>query len=34
MVIVDSADSMNRNAANAILKILEEPAKACNFDPC
>ncbi|WP_375671401.1 DNA polymerase III subunit delta' [Bartonella sp. CL434QHHD] len=25
IVIVDSADDMNRNAANAILKILEEP---------
>lgn len=25
VVIVDSADEMNRNAANAILKILEEP---------
>ncbi len=27
VVIVDSADEMNRNAANAILKILEEPPK-------
>lgn len=25
MVIVDSADEMNRNAANALLKVLEEP---------
>jgi DNA polymerase-3 subunit delta' len=27
VVIVDAADEMNRNAANAILKILEEPPK-------
>lgn len=27
IVIVDSVDEMNRNAANAILKILEEPPK-------
>ena len=27
VVIVDSADEMNRNSANAILKILEEPPK-------
>ncbi len=27
VVIVDSADEMNRNAANALLKILEEPPK-------
>ncbi|HMK68307.1 MAG TPA: DNA polymerase III subunit delta' [Stellaceae bacterium] len=27
IVIVDTADEMNRNAANAILKILEEPPK-------
>jgi DNA polymerase III subunit delta' len=27
IVIVDSADEMNRNAANALLKILEEPPK-------
>ena len=27
VVIVDTADEMNRNAANAILKILEEPPK-------
>lgn len=27
VVIVDAADQMNRNAANAILKILEEPPK-------
>ncbi len=26
IVIIDSADEMNRNAANALLKILEEPA--------
>ena len=26
-VIIDSADDLNRNAANALLKILEEPAK-------
>ena len=25
VVIVDGADEMNRNAANAVLKILEEP---------
>ena len=25
MVIIDSADEMNKNAANALLKILEEP---------
>jgi DNA polymerase-3 subunit delta' len=28
IVIVDSADDMNRNAANALLKILEEPPKS------
>lgn len=27
VVIVDSADEMNRNAANALLKVLEEPPK-------
>ena len=27
VVVVDSADEMNRNAANAILKLLEEPPK-------
>jgi DNA polymerase-3 subunit delta' len=27
IVVVDSADDMNRNAANALLKILEEPPK-------
>jgi DNA polymerase-3 subunit delta' len=27
VVIIDSADEMNRNAANAVLKILEEPPK-------
>ncbi|MGB0749770.1 MAG: DNA polymerase III subunit delta' [Magnetospiraceae bacterium] len=27
IVIVDSADEMNRNAANALLKVLEEPPK-------
>ncbi len=27
VVIVDSADEMNRNAANALLKLLEEPPK-------
>jgi len=27
IVVVDSADEMNRNAANALLKILEEPPK-------
>lgn len=27
IVIVDGADEMNRNAANALLKVLEEPAK-------
>jgi DNA polymerase-3 subunit delta' len=27
IVIVDTADDMNRNAANAVLKILEEPPK-------
>ncbi len=27
VVVVDSADEMNRNAANAILKVLEEPPK-------
>ncbi len=26
VIVVDSADEMNRNAANALLKILEEPA--------
>ncbi|EJF88837.1 DNA polymerase III subunit delta' [Bartonella tamiae] len=31
IVIVDSADDMNRNAANAILKILEEPPKKTLF---
>ncbi len=27
VVIIDSADEMNRNAANAVLKVLEEPPK-------
>ena len=27
VVIVDGADEMNRNAANALLKILEEPPR-------
>ncbi|RAU22612.1 DNA polymerase III subunit delta' [Paramagnetospirillum kuznetsovii] len=27
MVIIDSADEMNRNAANAVLKVLEEPPR-------
>lgn len=27
VVIIDSADEMNRNAANALLKVLEEPPK-------
>ena len=27
IVIIDPADDLNRNAANAILKILEEPPK-------
>ncbi|GAB3131263.1 DNA polymerase III subunit delta' [Novispirillum itersonii] len=27
VVLVDAADEMNRNAANAILKVLEEPSK-------
>ncbi|MDK4734006.1 DNA polymerase III subunit delta' [Rhizobium sp. CNPSo 3490] len=31
IVIVDPADDMNRNAANAILKILEEPPKRALF---
>lgn len=31
MVIIDPADDMNRNAANAILKILEEPPKRAMF---
>jgi DNA polymerase III subunit delta' len=30
-VIVDTADDLNRNAANAILKILEEPPKRAMF---
>ncbi|MGB0683262.1 MAG: DNA polymerase III subunit delta' [Magnetovibrionaceae bacterium] len=29
VVIVDSADEMNRNAANALLKVLEEPPERC-----
>lgn len=29
--IVDAADDMNTNAANALLKILEEPPKQCVF---
>lgn len=29
VVIVDEADSMNRNSQNAILKILEEPPEKC-----
>lgn len=29
VVIVDSADEMNRNAANALLKVLEEPPARC-----
>ncbi|MCO6186070.1 DNA polymerase III subunit delta' [Rhizobium sp. L1K21] len=31
IVIVDPADDMNRNAANAILKMLEEPPKRAMF---
>jgi DNA polymerase-3 subunit delta' len=31
IVIVDTADEMNRNAANAVLKILEEPPKRALF---
>lgn len=31
IVIVDTADDLNRNAANAILKILEEPPKRAMF---
>ncbi|WP_455482521.1 DNA polymerase III subunit delta' [Bartonella sp. B35(2025)] len=31
IVIIDSADDMNRNSANAILKILEEPPKKTLF---
>jgi DNA polymerase-3 subunit delta' len=29
VVVVDGADDMNPNAANALLKILEEPSKRC-----
>lgn len=31
IVIIDAADDLNRNAANAILKILEEPPKRAMF---
>ena len=31
IVIIDTADDLNRNAANAILKILEEPPKRAMF---
>lgn len=31
VVIVDPVDDMNRNAANALLKALEEPPKRCLF---
>nr|WP_316654121.1 DNA polymerase III subunit delta' [uncultured Gellertiella sp.] len=31
IVIIDPADDMNRNAANAVLKILEEPPKRALF---
>lgn len=31
IVIIDAADDLNRNAANAILKILEEPPKRSMF---
>ena len=31
IVIIDTADDLNRNAANAILKILEEPPKRSMF---
>ena len=31
VAIVDSADEMNRNSANAVLKILEEPPKRAMF---
>ena len=31
IVIIDPADDLNRNAANAILKILEEPPKRAMF---
>lgn len=31
IVIIDPADDLNRNAANAILKILEEPSKRALF---
>lgn len=29
IVVIDGADEMNRNAANALLKILEEPPRRC-----
>ncbi|MEM7211541.1 MAG: DNA polymerase III subunit delta' [Pseudomonadota bacterium] len=31
VIIVDDADQMNRNAANALLKYLEEPPPSCLF---
>ncbi|KQV81456.1 DNA polymerase III subunit delta' [Rhizobium sp. Root1220] len=31
IIVIDPADDMNRNAANAILKILEEPPKRAMF---
>lgn len=31
VAIIDAADDMNRNAANAILKLLEEPPEKCLF---
>ena len=33
VAIVDGAESMNRNAANALLKTLEEPPRALGADP-
>ena len=35
VVVIDSADALNRNAANALLKILEEPPERTAFlMPC
>jgi len=31
VIVIDSLDSMNNNAANALLKILEEPPENCFF---
>jgi len=33
IVVVDAADDLNRNAANALLKLLEEPPRNTRYSP-